>query len=78
MKRRNEKQRPQLLIKENQLLLNKTTGNLSRVRKIDEATALKIRAEYQAGKRGNDRAKKYGISAVQFNKIGRKAAWSQS
>jgi DNA invertase Pin-like site-specific DNA recombinase len=50
-------------------------GMKSRVRKLNEEQVRLIRKMYQAGKRGKQYGKKFGISESQFNKVGRKEHW---
>jgi len=52
-----------------------TRGDQSRTRKIDSAKALEIRRRWQAGERAPKGTVVDGLSASQWNKIGRGDAW---
>ena len=56
-------------------ILKPTDGMNSRVRKINNKQAARIKTLFAQGKRGKDYAKRFGISASQFNKIGRGEMW---
>lgn len=53
-----------------------TFGELSRTGKLTVNQVRMIRAMYDKGMRGKDHAAKFGISATQFNSIGRRLAWA--
>lgn len=55
-----------------------TSGNKSKVRKIDAFQAMIIRAEYSAGKRGKEHAWRWKISGCHYNRIGRREYWVQT
>lgn len=55
-----------------------TTGNSSRVRKIDSFQAMVIRVEYSCGKRGKAHAWRWNISGAHYNRIGREQFWQDS
>lgn len=51
-------------------------GESSRTSKLTAREAIRIRRLYDLGFRGKRCAPRYGVSAVQFNAIGRREAWS--
>ena len=55
--------------------LANTAGENHRQAKLNNRKVIRIRRLFDLGFRGKQAASRYGISDVQFNKIGRRAAW---
>lgn len=59
------------------ITFERSDGMNSRTRKLTPLQVIVIRAEYDAGKRGQANAWRQGVSAVQYNCIGRREAWKE-
>lgn len=57
------------------IIFQRSDGIHSKTSKLTEAQVRRIRSEYDRGKRGKDRAAKFGVTPTTYNAIGRRATW---